>query len=313
MVDHGFLQAQVYVAIVAEEGSFSRAARRLHTTQSFVTKRIAKLEQTLGTKIFDRSGRRLKLTPAGRALLPEVQRALRHSERAWDLALYSAKINNGLIRLGYSPYANGALLPTLYHLNLSDFEAQNVGAAGILEPHSELESMNTQELIEQVLRGQVQVGLGIQPIQDRDLWVEQVACEAFCVCVPKNHGLAQRASLSLRDLHGELLLWIPRKLHPAFYDQTVEYIEDTGAHPVYQEMGSFMHAIDMASRGFGLALLPRSASRLSHPGVVFKPMADRFLQIQTAMFARRDLMHGALGNFILFLMSQLQSLKLNLQ
>jgi len=47
--------------------------------------------------------------------------------------------------------------------------------------------------------------------------------------------------------------------------------------------------------------------------VNLKSVADRFLQIQTAMFARRDLMHGALGNFILFVMSQLLSLKLNLQ
>ena len=90
MLDHSFLQAQVYVAIVAEEGSFSRAARRLHTSQSFVTRRISSIEKALGARLFDRSTRKVELTPAARRLLPEVQLALRHAERAWELARYAA-------------------------------------------------------------------------------------------------------------------------------------------------------------------------------------------------------------------------------
>jgi DNA-binding transcriptional LysR family regulator len=91
----------------------------------------------------------------------------------------------------------------------------------------------------------------------------------------------------------------------------LEYIESTGAQPVWHEVVSTMQAIDIAARGFGLALLPRAASRLSHPGIVFKPVTDRFLQIETAIFARRDLLHGGLQEFVFSLTSRLQSLKLN--
>src|SRR5262249_256479 len=103
MLDYSFLHAQFYVAVVAEEGSFSRAAQRLRTRQSFVTKRIANFERTLGSRLFDRSTRRLELTPAGRRLLPDVQIALRHATRACELARYSATIGSASIRMGYSP------------------------------------------------------------------------------------------------------------------------------------------------------------------------------------------------------------------
>jgi DNA-binding transcriptional LysR family regulator len=313
MVDFRFMQAQVYVAIVAEEGSFSRAARRLHTSQSFVTKRISNLERTLGARLFERSTRRLELTEAGRMLLPEVQLALRHTERAWELARYSARIATDPIRIGYSPYVNGAILPVLYELNLAELEAQRTDTTGFPQSQPELASSNTPELVEEVLRGQIQVGLGVQPVQDLDLWVKPVAREAFCICVPKNHGFAQRTSIAVRDLDGQSLFWFPRKLHSAFHDHTVEYVQSTGAHPTLHEIGSTIQAIDAVARGFGLALLPSGASRLSRSGVVFKPIADRFLQIETAIFARRDLLHGGLQDFVMFLASRLQSLKLILR
>jgi DNA-binding transcriptional LysR family regulator len=190
-------------------------------------------------------------------------------------------------------------------------EARRIDPSEVPEPRPVLESADTPDLIERVLRGHLQAGLGVQPIEDRDLWVETVAREGLCICVSKNQGLAQRPSVSARDLHGQSLFWIPRKLHPAYYDQTLEYIQSTGAHPVLHEVGSMVHAIDIAARGFGIALLPRAASRLSHPGVVFKPVADRFLLIETAIFARRDLLRGTHQEFVLYLSSQFQSLKLN--
>lgn len=310
MVDFRFMQAQVYVAVVAEEGSFSRAARRLHTSQSFVTKRIGSLERTLGIRIFDRSTRRLELTEAGRMLLPDVQLALRHAERAWELARYSARNAAGPIRIGFSPYINCAILPLLYDLNLSEFEAQRVDTGKFPVAQPELASSNTPELVEQVLRGQIEVGLGIQPVQDVDLWVKPVAREPFCICVPKSHVFAQRTSISVRDLHGQSLFWFPRKFDSAFHDRTVEYVQSAGARPIIHETGSTIHALDTVARGLGLALLPSGASKLSRSGVVFKPIADRFLQIETAIFARRDLLHGGLQDFVLFLASRLERLKL---
>ena len=68
-------------------------------------------------------------------------------------------------------------------------------------------------------------------------------------------------------------------------------------------------AIEIVAHGFGLALLPHSASSLSRTGVIFKPVSDRYLKIETALFARRDLEQGALKHFVRFLAERLQGVK----
>jgi hypothetical protein len=66
-------------------------------------------------------------------------------------------------------------------------------------------------------------------------------------------------------------------------------------------------AIDIVAYGFGLALLPGASARLNHMGVVFKPVADRFLQIETVMFARREHLRGRFQDLASLLLSQLRS------
>jgi DNA-binding transcriptional LysR family regulator len=303
------IQAQVYVALIAEEGSFSRAARKLRTSQSFLTRKIAEVERNLRARIFDRSTRRLELTNVGRVLLPEIQIALRHAERAWELAQYYGRLMHGPIRVGYSPYTNDALLRVLHQLDISQFEAQRVGTTDSPEPRLVLENSVTPELIERVLRGRLHVSLGVHPISDPELWVEMLAKESFCVCLPRGHALAQRSAVAVRELHEQAVFWIPRDMHPGFYDRTVKYIRSTGARPVYHEVRSTSHAIEIAAHGFGIALLPNSAARLSRTGVVFKTVTDRFMQIETALFAKRELLHGVLQDLTQFLASRLQSAK----
>ena len=310
MLDQNVLQAEVYVAVLAEEGSFSKAAKRLSTAQTFLTKRIGEVERDmLKVKIFQRSTRRVELTEVGRVIVPEIQLAMRQAEKAWDLAGYYARLMNGPIRVGYSPYTHDTMLRILYQLNVSEFETKNVTSADLPEPRLVLENSGTPELIDRVLRGRLHASLGIYPIDSRRLWVEPLASESFCVCLPKGHALAQQSTVAARDLHGWPVSFISRDMHPPFYDQTTEYIRSTGAQPEYYEVRSEKHAIEIVAHGFGIALLPHSASRLSRAGVIFKPVSDRYLRIETALFARRDLEQGVLKNFVHFLAERLQGVK----
>ncbi len=309
MLAPSMLQAQVFVAVIAEEGNFSRAARKLHTSPSALTRRIAAVERNLKARLFERSTRSVELPPVGRTVLPEIQQALRHSERAWELAHYYGRLMHGPIRLGYSPYTHDALVQILHRLDLAEFEAQRVGSADAPEPRVILENSATPELIERVLRGRLHAALGVHPIQARGLWVELLAREPFCICLPKGHPLAQRQTVAVRDLHAQPLFWIPRDTHPDFYDRTVQYIESAGARPVYHEVRSITHAVEIVVHGFGIALLPNSAARLSRTDVVFKTVTDRFLQIETVLFAKRELLRGALHDITHFLASQLQRVR----
>lgn len=172
-----------------------------------------------------------------------------------------------------------------------------------------LESANTLELVERVLRGRLHAALGVGPIADRDLWVERVGQEGFSVCLPRNHRLAQKVGVSAHDLDGEMVFWMPRSLQPRFYGRVMKYLSSLGVQPVFREVKSETHALEIAAQGFGLALLQRSASRISHVGVVFKPLTDRYLGIETVLFMRRDQRYGELKEITDNLFARLVALK----
>ena len=71
-----------YVCAIAETGSFSRAAERCHVAQPSLSQQVLKLEEDLGAKLFDRLGRSVRLTEAGRAFLPHARSILHQMEAA---------------------------------------------------------------------------------------------------------------------------------------------------------------------------------------------------------------------------------------
>src|SRR5919198_245380 len=85
---------------VAEEGSFTRAAGRLHVVQSAVSAAVRALERELGVTLFDRSTHRVELTDAGRALLPEARRTLAAAAAARDAVDQLRGGLRGTVRLG---------------------------------------------------------------------------------------------------------------------------------------------------------------------------------------------------------------------
>jgi LysR family transcriptional regulator, benzoate and cis,cis-muconate-responsive activator of ben and cat genes len=303
------LELEGYVLAVAEEGSFSGAARIRHTSPGFVSGKVTEYEKEIGTKVFERSTRSVKLTQAGELVVAAIQTSVRDSERAQEIGRYYGRLSHGPFRIGYSHYSSDVLLQHLHHLNLAKLEARYIRPEGHLKSRIEVENGSTPDLIERVLRGQLHAGLGIHPIHERELWVELVTREPFCLCLPKGHALTFRPSIAVHELHGQTLFLVPRKMHPAFYDRTVEYMQNTGAHPVYQEVDSVAYGIKAAGLGLGMALLPSSMSDLSHPGAVFRQITDELFQVETVLFAKRELMKGVLHDFILYLAEQLQAAK----
>lgn len=294
------LDAQMYVLVLAREGSFHRAAKQLHITQPSLTRKIKEVETELGVKLFQRNHRGLELTAAGRLFIPEAQASMQHAERAWELARRQSQIETGPLRVGHSPSIQVDLLPILQRWQL-----RNLGNSRQVI----LESAITLELMQRVLKGHLHVAFGISPIEDEELWVHPIAREPFCLCIPKNHALAQKAVVSAKDLHGEIVFWLPRNLHPALYERMMEYIGSLAVEPIFHEVSSMTQAMDTVAHDFGLALLPRSMVRFSRTGVLFKPLTDLFLQIETAMFVRQDQRHGPLQEHIQAILAHLRGLQ----
>ncbi len=105
-----------YFVAVAEELSFVRAATRLHISQPPLTQQIQRLEKEIGERLFDRSPRRIELTPAGIALLPEARRILEASRRLPALARDAALNQTSTLALGAVPSAIVGVVPPLLSL-----------------------------------------------------------------------------------------------------------------------------------------------------------------------------------------------------
>jgi DNA-binding transcriptional LysR family regulator len=176
-----------------------------------------------------------------------------------------------------------------------------------------LETANTLELVERVLRGRLHAALGVGPIADQDLWVQRAGQEGFSVCLPRNHRLATKVGVTVHDLDGQTVFWMPRSLQPRFYGKVMRYIGSLGVHPVFKEVKGATHALEFAAHGYGVALLPGSASaHISYSGVVFRPLTDRYLGIETVLFMRQDQRYGKLKEIIDDLYFQLLALKLEI-
>jgi LysR family transcriptional regulator, benzoate and cis,cis-muconate-responsive activator of ben and cat genes len=300
------LEVNILIVVIAQEGNFIRASKKLGIAPPSLTRRVAWLERNIGVKLFDRSTRNVQLTEAGRLFVQESSLSLSHAERAWDLARFQAQIDSGPYRVGYSPYTHSAFLPILNGLSPVPHPPGDE-PSGIV-----LETDNTPELVERVLRGKLHAALGAGPIVDQDLWIERVGREGFSVCLPRNHRLAQKASVTVHDLDGQTVFWIPRSVQPRFYGRVMKYIGSLGVRPNFKEVRSSTHALEFASHGAGLALFPRSATRLSHAGTAFKPLADRYLGVETVLFMRRDQRYGMLKEIVDEFLSQLLALKLEI-
>lgn len=300
------LEVNILIVVIAQEGNFARASKKLGITPPSLTRRVSLLERNIGVKLFDRSTRKVELTMAGRLFVQESSLSLSHAERAWELARFQAQIESGPYRIGYSPYTHSAFLPLLSRLSPVPHPASDEPSEIVLE------SANPRELVERVLRGRLHAALGVGPVADRDLWVQRVGQEGFSVCLPRNHRLAQKVGVTAHDLKGEIVFWMPRSLQPRFYGRVMKYLGSLGIQPVFREVKSETHALEFAAQGFGLALLPRSASRISYTGIVFKTLTDRYLSIETVLYMRRDQRYGELKEITDGLFSQLLALKIQI-
>src|SRR5918999_450480 len=196
-----FRQLEHFVA-VAEERHFTRAAQRLHIVQSGLSASIRALERELDAALFVRSTRRVELTPAGRALLPEARRTLAAARSATE----AVAAVQGLLRGSLAVGTMQILPPTVDLVAvLGRFHARHPGV------ELRLHQAGTGTLLEGVAAGALDlamvapVGPVPQGISMRPLASDQL----LAACAP-GHRLAGRDQVDLPDLAGEV---VPR--HPA--------------------------------------------------------------------------------------------------
>ena len=272
-----------YFVTVAEELHFGRAAARLHMTQPPLSQTIQGLETALGTQLFSRTKRSVTLTPAGAALLPEVQRILQQATALRDLAQRAASGASGRLALAFVSSADYSVLPPF----LREFRVQYP------QVHIELREATSDIQTEDLMQRRIDAGFLIPPLADKikiELDYMPVLSEPLILAFPSGTLAARgKSAVALRVLGDLPLIIFPRHIAPAFHDAILACFREAGLTPrIGQEAIQMQTIVSLVSAGMGMALVPQSVSKLMRPGVEYRALLDPTPQVETGLAWRRD-------------------------
>jgi DNA-binding transcriptional LysR family regulator len=266
-----------YFVAVAEALSFARAAERLHLSQPPLSRQIRALEDELGTPLFARTKRSVRLTAAGAALLPEARRLLRDADGLKAGARQLAAGEVGTVALGFISVAAYNLLPEV----APEFRRRHPGVKLALQ-----ESTSDVQL-PALRQGELDVGLLLPPVADPGLEYVPLLHEPLIAALPtgSNRGGGPVALASLRD---EPFILIPRQVGTSLYDAIVGACQRAGFSPrIEQEAIQMQTIVSLVAAGMGVALVPASLRHLRRTGVAYRPLADRSPQVEIGVAWRR--------------------------
>lgn len=233
-------------AAVARFRSFSQAADHLHLTQPAVSKRISNLEESLDAKLFDRLGRQIELTEAGRALLSRVQDVEQSVKQAEQAVRELSGEVRGPLRIATSHHIGLHRLPSV----LSAFQQSHP------QVRLDIDFVDSEQAYEQLRVGQIELAVvTLAPGDITKLHSEPLWDDPLMVMVSPTHPLANKKRVSLTELseHPAVLpgleTFTGRIVHRHFDEQGV--VLQLGMETNYLETLRMM-----ASVGLGWTVLP---------------------------------------------------------
>ena len=264
-----------YLVAVVDEGGFTRAAERVHISQSGVSAQVRRLERELGLPLLDRSGRVVTATAAGEAVLPFARSALAAVAGARAAVDELAGLLRGQVTVGM---VTGCTMPD-FTAALADFHRAHpeVGVS--------LVERSSSELVQAARSGRLDlVVAGVHGPPSEGLQRLVLVDEQLVLAVPPGSVLAGRAEVDIEELADETLVGLPpgAGVRAAF---------DAGCagHPVRIALEASSPAVvaDLAAQGLGIAVL--SASMVAgHPGLRAVPLAGPWPTARLEVLWRDD-------------------------
>jgi len=253
-----------YFVAVAEEGSFRRAAERLAITQPPLTRQLQALEALVGRPLLERSRRGVVPTAAGAALLAGARALLARADALLAEARRPAP-EAPRLRLGVTSVVDAAQF---------DWIEPALQAAW---PGLRLETRRqiSQASIADLRRGALNAALIGLPSETPGVVVEQLTDDPLVAALPRAHPAARRRRIALADLAHDTLLWFERRLNPAYFDHFERVFDRLGFRPRRAPEPADHHVLlGLVAAGRGVALVPRSLTRTSREGVVYRPLRE---------------------------------------
>jgi len=258
------------LAAVAEEGSVTRAGRRLHVTQSALSHQLRDAEEKLGAPLFLRLGRKMVLTPAGEKMLDSARRVLDELRAAETQIEGLNGGTRGVIRVSTECYTCYHWLPPVmkkFHTKFPQVEVDIVLEA-------------TAEPIAALLAGKLDVAVTSCPVRNNNLRLTLTCEDELMIVLSPKHRLASQTHIQPRDLAGETVLCYPPKEESTLWMKVLRPAnvvpERILGIPLTESI------VDMVSAGIGVALLARWAvgSYVQSGKIVTRPLSKGGLRRQ---------------------------------
>ena len=262
-----------YFLEVARTLHITRAAELLHIAQPALTQNIQQLEQDLGVKLFDRQGRRLSLTEAGHVFRREAEQSLRVFQRAQLAAQRAARGEVGKVVIGFQSTAGLSVIPQLLKKLGQKYPGIEVT----------LREMGTAAQRAALRQGEIDVAF-MYTLPDGEFTHHQLQPESLVIALPKDHPLATRQSIGLKEVMKERFVLPSLETAEVLHYAVLGECADAGFQPCnVQDVSTAQTALGLVSAGFGISVLPASVRSITPKDVVLRPIRNSRLQIRLTL------------------------------
>ena len=267
-----------YLLAIAENGGFRAAAQKLRVSQPALSKQAKEFQEFLNLILFrkTKSGR-IRLTPVGSAFIPIARDLLQAREEAIGALKAIQEHVSPLLRIGCSSFVDPEICSRACSLYrelspLSDIHPTHADATQILS---------------ELINRKIDVAIVTLPFDVQGFRVESISQDRLVACLPEEHPLALKVSLSAEDLERNLRIFRQPSQHPAAHARLAELLGDIGitikdhartSHP--------QETMKLVERGFGFALL-REGTPLE-AGLTTRPILGVDWTVDTAMVFKAD-------------------------
>lgn len=247
-----------YFQVVAQEMNVTRAAERLHMAQPPLSRQIRQLEEEVGVALFDRVGRGLRLTEAGRFLLEQTMQLTQRLEETIECTRRIGRQEKRWFGIGFVPSVLYGVLPNLIRELRATAEHVEVGLA----------EMITVEQVEALKSGRIDLGFGRIALKDAAIQQQVVLTEPLVAAWSAAQPAPVPAALTRQALAEQPLILYPARPRPSYADHVLSLFHAQGLQPrVVQEANELQTALGLVAAGVGIALVPHSVQRLHRDDV----------------------------------------------
>jgi DNA-binding transcriptional LysR family regulator len=275
-----------YIVAVADTGSFTAAAAKLHLAQSSLSTQIGQLEDVLGVRIFDREHWNTP-TSEGKVLIRYAREGLKTRERIVQTiqAIHAGRMMP--LRLGFTTFVQKALLNSVAEMYKE------------LLPESEFipESGDTDELTNRIRQDSLDAAIVTLPIIDEELEMNVIERERLVICMRNDDPLAESDTIPPAALDGKVSIFTYQRHHPTAYTRIVGMFSEIGItlRPCKPTL-NIDHIQWMVKEGVCYSLIRASQSLMY--GLVTRPIAGVDWTIDTAFVTKAKHENPVLSWFI---------------